>query len=227
MAEGPVQHPVSSGVEELLGRLREDGVAAGRHAAEQLLTAARQEAQRLVGESRAEAERTLAAATAEVQRRRTAGEQALQLAARDAVLSLEIELERRFRDALGRLVASELACHDLLVAMLLEWAGRCRPAIEATATAELLLPEALTTAALRADPDAAAAAPATVLARAIAGGMLRDGVTLRGEPGQAAGITVAVGDQGVVLDLGAEAITELLLEHLQPPFRALLEGLVR
>ena len=63
-------------------------------------------------------------------------------------------------------------------------------------------------------------------ANLVASDMLRQGVTLSSSPNVKAGIKVRLTDKGIDLDLSDNAIADLLMQHLQPRFRALLEGIV-
>jgi V/A-type H+-transporting ATPase subunit E len=56
--------------------------------------------------------------------------------------------------------------------------------------------------------------------------MLRKGVTFTRSRDESEGIRVVLSDDGVTLDLTDHAIAEVILRHLQPRFRALLEGVV-
>jgi len=57
--------------------------------------------------------------------------------------------------------------------------------------------------------------------------ILRKGVTFSASDEHESGIRIHMVDKDVSLDLTDEAIAALLLEHLQPRFRAILEGIVK
>ena len=57
--------------------------------------------------------------------------------------------------------------------------------------------------------------------------MLREGVSFSASEDVQAGIRVQVKDKDIILDLTEEAVAGLLLQHLQPRFRAILEGIVK
>ena len=61
----------------------------------------------------------------------------------------------------------------------------------------------------------------------LTGDMLREGVTFRSSDDMGPGIRVEVKDKDIVLDVSEEAVAGLLLQHLQPRFRAILEGIVK
>ena len=116
----------SRGVDKLIAKLRDDGVAAGRDEAARLKSEAEAEAARLLARARAEADSYLVKAKKEADAYRAAGEQALETAIRDAVLRLRAGMAGRFRDEMQRLVSEKLADEEMLKAMILEIVGRAR-----------------------------------------------------------------------------------------------------
>jgi len=56
--------------------------------------------------------------------------------------------------------------------------------------------------------------------------MLRAGVTFWRSSDDAGGIRIVLKDSGVVVDLTDAAVADVILRHLQPRFRAMLEGVV-
>lgn len=57
--------------------------------------------------------------------------------------------------------------------------------------------------------------------------MLEDGVEITAGGNHEAGIRIRLVEQDVEIDLTEKAVAALLLRHLLPRFRALLEGIVR
>lgn len=217
-----------SGVDALIARLREEGVAAGRADAEQILERARAEAKRIVDSAEAEARAHLETARREADAYRAAGEQALRAAMRDTVLGLKAQLMARFTSDVQRLVSAELEDPELLRRLIVEVAGRAGSGIDPDARIEVILPEAAVALdGLKGDPDELEQSPLTKLALGLSADMLRAGVTLSASADRDAGIAVRVADGKLVVDLSDEAIAGLLLQHLQPRFRAILEGIVR
>lgn len=217
-----------SGVDALVARLRDEGVAAGRAEASEILQCARAEAKGIVEKAAAEARGHLEAARKETDAYRAAGEQALQAAMRDAVLGMKAELMARFRNAVERLVSEELRDPDLMRRMILQIAGRAREGIGPDEKLEVILPEAAVGLdELRRDPDELEHGPLTKFTLGLSAEMLREGVSLAADGVQRAGIEVRVSEGALVIDLSDEAVAALLLQHLQPRFRAILEGIVR
>ena len=65
------------------------------------------------------------------------------------------------------------------------------------------------------------------LAKQIAGETWRDGVALTAGDESRQGLRVVVKDKELEIDLTPEALADLLLEHLQPRFRALMQGIIQ
>ena len=57
--------------------------------------------------------------------------------------------------------------------------------------------------------------------------LFREGITYQPAGDVTCGLKVYMKDGDVEVELTDEAITAVLLEHLQPRFRALLEGIVK
>ena len=215
----------SAGVESLIGRLRDEGITQGRTQAEALVTAAQQQAAELVANAQREAEAILVRATEEAGKLKAAGEDAVRLAMRDTILASENLLHREFEDRLRRLVKGVLADPAFLQRLILEVAGRVAPTGEQQV--ELLLPaELVSLEDLQSKPEEATPGTLMHFVLSLGGGMLRDsmhfGVSEDGE----AGIRVRLVEEDMQIDVTESAISQLLLRHMLPRFRALLRGAV-
>lgn len=227
---GEADHgPLSGGVEALIERLRDEGVAAGRAEADRIVAEAEAKARRIVESAERDAKARVEAARSESEAKRAAGEEALRTAMRDAVLTLKQTLADRFSAEIRRLVARHLDDPDLMHRLVLEVAGRARPAVEgADGPVEVLLPERVVgLEELRAEPEELQDGRLTRLALGITRDMLKDGVTLAVTDEVPSGIRVRIVEDAVELDLTDKAVASILLKHLQPRFRAVLEGVVR
>lgn len=222
----PVQ--VAAGVEELIARLRDQGVEAGRSQAGEIVARAQADAHHTLDQARQQAERIVAEARREAQNLEQSGKEALQLALRDAVLAMKTVLMERFRGEVRQLLGEEQQKQELLEKMILEVVGRVRPEADRSQQIEVLLPErAVGLAELSQNPEELASGELTQFVRLVSAGMLREGVSFGVAPGQSAGLRLRLVDREVVLDLSDRAVADAILEHLQPRFRALLEGVVK
>lgn len=219
---------VASGVEELISRLREEGVEQGRSQSQQLISEAQTRADAILTDAQQEAAQILEKARKESDNLKASGRQALELAFRDSVLALKTQLMQRFTGEVRRLVGGELEKLELLEKMILEVAGRARPDVDAAKDVELLLPRRVSGyAELSQNPEELEQGVLTHFIRLNTQQLLRDGVSFGVAKDQDGGLRLRLVDRGVVLDLSDGAIAEALLQHLQPRFRALLEGVVK
>ena len=217
---------VALGVETLIERLRSEGVANGRAEADGIVKAAQAEAKATKDKAKEEAEQIVSSARKEAASLEAAGHQALQVAARDAVLDLRNQLEQRCAGEVRRLVREEVQRQELLEKLILEVGGRARAEAENSKQIEVLLPgKPVDLDTLTRDPAAVRDAPLGHFVVLVSRGLLRDGVTLATSRDLKAGIKIRLVDKGIDLDLSDKVITDLLLQHLQPRFRALLEGI--
>ncbi|WP_421707474.1 hypothetical protein [Algihabitans sp.] len=220
----------SSGVDALIARLREEGVSAGRSQAAQIVTDAQRQAKQILDKAHAEARDRLETARREADAYRAAGDEALKTAIRDTVLSMKSDLMQRFSGDVRRLVSQQLADPEILQRMILEIAGRVRneAGVEPGDALEIVLPEtAVGLEELRNNPEELGKGRLTKFVLGLTGEMLREGVTFSASEDTKAGIQVKVEGKDVTLDLTDEAVADLLLQHLQPRFRAVLEGIVK
>lgn len=221
---------LSSGVDELIAKLRDEGVSAGRAEADSIVGDARARAQKILDKANADARERIEAARKESDAYRAAGEAALKTAMRDTVLDMKTALMERFSSDLKRLVSHQMQDPEVLKQMILEVAGRTRADGEVGDADELevLLPEEVVgLEELRVNPEELRKGRLTKFVLGLTGEMLRQGVAFSGSQDIAAGIQIQLKDKDITLDLTEKAVAALLLQHLQPRFRAILEGIVK
>lgn len=220
--------PTAHGVEALITRLRDEGVAEGRERAQKVIAEAESRARWLLEQAQEEADLLRENARQDAERYRASGEQALSVAARDAILSLKSSLGQVFSREIERLVSDEMRSQELLRQLILTVAGRAREHFDATERLEILLPrEAFGLEELRRKPSELAEGELTVLVRSVMADSLRDGVTFAAADDDRPGLRIRLVDRGITVDLTDLSVAALLQEHLQPRFRALLEGIVK
>jgi V/A-type H+/Na+-transporting ATPase subunit E len=98
----------AAGVEELIDRLKSDGVSKGQQEAEMLIADAKRQSMAILDAARREADEIVTTAKTEAERIRLAGTQALQLAGRDALLKLRESFQQQFENRLRKLVGKTL-----------------------------------------------------------------------------------------------------------------------
>lgn len=223
------QHPVASGIEELIGRLRREGVEEGEAEASRMLADAETKARDILQKAEAKATAMRDAARDEADRTRKSGEEALRAAMRDAVLELKDDLARRFAEQVGGTVSDMTRDDEMLKAMILSVAARARTdsGAEAAKEMEVILPRsAVGLDQLRKNPEELKEGTLSHFVASEAREMLREGITFSRAEDDAAGLRLVLKDNGMEVDLTDRAVASVILRHLQPRFRALLEGVV-
>lgn len=221
--------PAESGVQDLIDRLRSEGVESGRSEAERLIEEANAEKRRILEEAEQEAQRRKDAAQQEVDRMKQAAQDSLHQAARDTVLDLRQQMLEHFRADVRNLVSTEMREQEVIKQLILQAAARAGEEIAAYDPdhLEIVLPrEVPGLAELTDDPDSLEQDQLVRLVNAITGDRLRAGLTFRVADDRQQGIRVVASDQDIEFDLSEQAMADLILTHLQPRFRALLDGLV-
>ena len=220
----------SSGVEALIERLRDAGVVSGRREAERLVAEARHESEQILKQAKSDAEAIIRHARAEAETIENAGEEALRSAMRDTVLKMKGHLSTRFNDEVRRLVSAEMAQEAFLEQLILEVAGRVRRdvSLDEVPRLEILLPEDVVGMdELRAHPEKLREGSLSHFVLSVANEVLRDGVVLRTSDKLEGGIRIQLHEGEIQVDLTPDKVAEVLLEHLHPRFRAILEGTVK
>lgn len=221
----------SSGVEQLIARLRDQGVKAGQSQADAIIEQAKTQAETMLSEAKEKANRIVDDARAEAERTEHAGKEALRIATRDTILRFQQELMDYFNERVRRLVSEELKDRTILGRLIVEVASdAARTAGVSDVAAEkieiLLPPEIVSVEELKRSPEELKG-KLTELVKGIAQATYRDGVTFKGLEAGAKGIRVHVSGKELEVDLTAEAVADILLEHMQPRFRALMQGIIQ
>ena len=218
---------VSSGVDTLITRLREEGVNEGRTRAEEIVNDAETRAKWIVSQAQEEAERVIRNARDEAKRGRTAAEEAMQVAARDALLSVKADLTHQFARKVQRLVSDRVSKEEMLEKMILELVGRMREEVGEDQQAEVILPrDVVGVDDLRRNIEELKEGSLSHFVLAQTSDMVREGVRFGVSEDDQGGLRIALRNGEITLDMTDKAVADLLLAHLQPRFRALLEGIV-
>ncbi len=217
---------VASGVQELINRLRDEGVKAGQEKSDQVLREAQEQASRIVAQAKAEAEEILNKARSEIETERAAANDSLRVAIRDTELKMEAELKAGFAAHVKRLVSVELSDREFLRQIVLAIAGMAAgdKACEAQPV-EVLLPQDLfetderETRLTEKGQDRM-----RHLVLGISGDMLREGVDLKPSEEISGGIRIRLVGEDLEIDLSDQAISDLLLQNLLPRYQGIVTG---
>ena len=214
----------SVGVQELIEKLRKQGVQNGRSEASKIISEAKAEAETLIREARDKADAIVGKAREEADFISRAGKEALQLAERNAVLELKDYLLEQFSQQVTAVVSSSLEKEELLQKMILEVAGENN--LRGETNVEVVLPrKVIGVDELRGHAELVKQGPLLEFVTRQAADMLGEGVTFAVSDNT--GIGFRLKDKDIEVELNDEAVAAVLLRHLQPRFRALLEGIVK
>jgi V/A-type H+-transporting ATPase subunit E len=223
---------ISQGVEALIDRLKSDGVNAGKDEADKIVRQAREQANQIINQANAEAKKMINEAHQHIQQEKKAAEDALQLAARNMRLELRQTLIDRFKDEVKRLVHAELQNEKTIRQLILMLTCQSAEKLQQLhdKSIEITLPKTvLAFEEIKQNPTLLKTDPLKHLVQGVTSEMLREGVTLKVNTlnQTETGLTVKIVGSDIQMDLTESAITEMILKHLQPRFRALLEGLMQ
>jgi V/A-type H+-transporting ATPase subunit E len=209
----------SSGVQELIARIRDEGTKAGEDQAEQLVADARREAAQIVAQARAEAEALRDQAHAEIKAEEEAATASLRNAARDSVLELQATVRARFESFVHRLVTKEMRNENFIRSLVLVLAGHVTDDFVKDRHARIFVDENLL-----GDYEKAVGEPMRSIVLQITSEMLREGLELVPATGVHGGAKVQLVGENLEIDLTDDAIAELLLQYVLPRYRRIIEG---
>lgn len=212
----------SSGVQELINRLKDEGVAAGREESERIIRDAEKRAEWLLKQAHEEADELVNNAKKQAQFIEEAGRDALSIAVRDSQLYLKNQLTEAFSAQINQVVKHQVADPDLLQQMILAIASQSRPENK-----EIML--------LLGESDAQSACTALdeesteILKQFVSthtNELLEKGVKVHISESPTTAIQIKICDENTIIDLSSESISQLIIMHVQPHFKSMLEGLL-
>lgn len=214
----------SKGIQDLIDRIREKGVNAGREESSRLINDAEHRAEWVLRQAEEQAAEILQKAEQDAEFIRTSGRESLELAFRDIKMKLRDQLSQQFSRQLGKLIVTELQDPETLKQLLISAAGKSKVPDE---QARISLPEeAAGLQQLRDDPALMQGGPLVEMVSEVARELFTQGVEVSADGRMKAGMQIALRGEQVIVDLTERTLADLLLAHLQPRFRAILEGVV-
>ncbi|MEM6531661.1 MAG: hypothetical protein AAF654_03510 [Myxococcota bacterium] len=212
--------PATSGVQDLIDRIRDGGVKAAEAEANRLLDEAQNQANRLLEDARAEAEGMRAQARSEIEMEKAAALASLKLAARDTGLHLQAAVVHAFEETVKRLVSPETRDPQVVRALLLVLAGHSVEEFIDDQDLRVFISDVFVKDG---EPAAETDEGMTRAVLGLTGDMLRDGIEIVPSRDVRGGARVQVVDDNLEIDLTDETVSKLLLKHLLPRFRRILE----
>ncbi len=220
----------SSGVEALIERLKEQGIAAGQEKAESIVLDAQKRAEWIINEAELEAQILVKNAKAEAEAVKTAGEDALKLAARDTFMRLRDKLSSSFKREVMRVVGKKMVEKKFLEKLILALAGQVRDktGLDQTKHIVIQLPEnVFGNDDLHRNTEELQDGALSHFVGALTADLLRTGVKFEVSGELNSGLLLKLKDDNIVIDFTDEAVATLLLEHLQPRFHAMMDGIIK
>jgi V/A-type H+-transporting ATPase subunit E len=208
----------AAGVQELIDRLKSEGVEEGQQAAESLLAEAKRQAATILNAAHTEADGLVKAAQLQVEQMETNGKRALALASRDTSLQLKEQLQHEFRGWVSRLVGEQLASPDYLAELIRMMASQAMAAIAEVPGTE----DSAESAQMVFSIGGENAQPVETFIKQQAAEMLRQGVRLQADRSLSHGFRIQLADQEIELDFTDDAVTAALMRFLAPKFRQLI-----
>lgn len=216
----------SSGVEELISQIRDEGVRAAREEADRILKDAKEQAASILNKAKTEARETETKTREVIQEERTASLEALNLAARDTIVRLGEEVRTVFEEHVKRLISQELQDETILREAILLLAGKACKRIEKNEAVEILLsPESFNQDDLEKKKDSKGEERLKHFILKITSDMLREGVEIKPSGEKFKGIRIRLKGQDLEMDLTDKAIADLLMDHLIPRYRRIIRGM--
>ena len=207
----------SSGVKELIERIRDEGVHSARAEADRILAEAKARAARIVADAKAEAAAIKKEARASMEREQTATIEALRIAARDTELELRSAIMSGFEEHVRRLVTDVTTDSSVLRDMILVLAGRAADDLIQDKDAVIFVPDRLADE-VSAELDEFLRKSAV----ALSGDVLRQGIELIPSNEVQGGARVRLVGEDLEIDMSDQALSQMMLKLLLPRYRKIL-----
>lgn len=215
----------SSGIQELIDKLKDQGVNEGQRKAEQIIKEAQNKASLLTSQAKSDADRLLSEAYLKIDLERNSAHEAIKNAFRDAEIALRSKFREAFSSYLKRFVSLELKDKDFIKKLVLLIAGLKKPEIENANSIEVNLPSQIfEIEGGLANLSNEGKKQLQHLVLGLTNEMLREEVELKISSDIKGGIKVRLIGEDIEIDLTDEAISTLLLKYLLPRFREIVMG---
>jgi V/A-type H+-transporting ATPase subunit E len=211
----------SSGVQELIGRIRDEGVQAGKEEAEKILQQASAEATKILADAKAECLALREKTQTEIEAYRAAALESLKLSVRDTVLQLKSKVASAFEGFVRRLVTSATRDEELIKAIVLVLAGHAADEFIKDKEIQILVNDAILSGKF--DPKLRERGKQTILA--LSSDMLREGIELVPSGEVQGGARVRLVKDKLEIDLSEKAVAQMLYQQILPRFHAIVEGI--
>lgn len=215
----------TSGVQELIDKLKNQGVSEGQKQAQQILKEAHNKASQILTQAKDEADKLLSETRHTLEVERKSSHEAIKTAFRDTEIALRSKVREAFSSHLKRLVSLQLEDKNFIKELVLAIASVKTPEIAQASQVEVLLPSQIFETdekGTHLSQDGKKRMQHLVLG--ITDEMLRKGIELKSSTDVKGGIKVRLKGKDIELDLTDEAFGDLLLKYLLPRYREIVSG---
>lgn len=216
---------ISSGVQELIDKLRTQGIVEGQKQAEQLINEAHSKASQILLEAQRKADKLLSEAHQKIEVEKRSSQEAIKTAFRDTGISLRTKLWDAFSAHLKRLVSLELKDKDFIKQLILAIAASKASELKSIPHIEILLPAKIAEGNEKKSPtNQKDKTKLHHLVLGLTNEMLREGIELIPSADVKGGIKVKLSGKDLEIDLTDETLSNLLLKYLLPRYREIISG---
>ena len=214
------QSKTGAGVQNLVDRIRDQGVLAATEKANKILRDAEAKSAKMLADTKREVEQLRENARIEIESNHVAALEALKLSARDTVLQLEAKVASAFEVFVQKLVTSATRDEKFIKSIVLVLADHAQKELIGGKEIEILISESILTG----QPNEKLEERTKQTILGLSSEMLREGVELIPSSEIEGGASVRLVKDKLEIDLSDKAIARLLYQRILPRFKALLEG---
>jgi len=214
------QSKTGAGVQNLVDRIRDQGVLAATEKANKILRDAEAKSAKMLADAKLEVERLRENARIEIESNRAAALEALKLSARDTVLQLKSVVSSAFEVFVQRLVTSATRDEKFIKSIVLVLADHAQKELIGDKEIEIHISESILTG--ETNKKMSERTKQTILG--LSSEMLREGVELIPSSEIEGGARVRLVKDKLEIDLSDKAISKLLYQRILSRFQSILEG---
>ena len=216
-----IQTKTGAGVQDLVDRIRDQGVLAATEKANKIIRDAEARSAKMLEDAKRDAEQLREQARIEIEANHAAALEALKLSARDAVLQLKSKVSSAFEGFVQRLVTSATRDEQFIKSIVLVLANHVERELIMDKEIHILISESILTG----QPNMKLRDRTKQTILGLSSEMLREGVELIPSSEIEGGASVRLVKDKLEIDLSDKAISKLLYQRILPRFQSILEGI--
>jgi V/A-type H+-transporting ATPase subunit E len=214
------QSKTGAGVQNLVDRIRDQGVLAATEKANKILRDAEAKSAKMLADAKREVEQLREKARIEIESNQAAALEALKLSARDTMLQLKAKVSSEFEVFVQRLVTSATNDKEFIKEIVRVLASHVEKELIGDKEIQILISESILTG----QPNEKLGEHTKHIILGLSSEMLREGVELIPSSDIEGGARVRLVKDKLEIDLSDKAISKLLYQRILPRFQAILDG---